>query len=161
MARYPQFYSGTSTVDFEIRVPESIEYSFPRLSSFGGNVEVSHVIGQIRAESIRGNVEVKDVQGTVSASSVSGNVNVEIKAVQAECTMRFSSISGNINVSAPANLDAAIDMSSASGMLKTDFPIDVQERRYGPGRWARGKLGSGRQILRISSVSGRVSLIQK
>ncbi len=75
--------------------------------------------------------------------------------------MTFRSISGNVEVSAPSNLDALVDMSTASGMLKTDFPIDVQERRYGPGREARGRLGSGKQILWINSQSGRVSLIQK
>ena len=161
MTRYPQFYSGTSTVDFEVRVPTSVEFNFNRLSSFGGNVEVNNVFGRLRAESVRGNVEVKDVRGLVSASSVSGNVSAEIDRTQGPSNMRFTSISGNIDVSAPSNLDALIDMSSASGLLRTDFPIDIQERRYGPGRWARGKLGSGKQIIHISSVSGRVSLIQR
>ncbi len=160
-SRFPPFYSGTSTVDFEVRVPSSIEYNFTGLSSFGGNVEVSHVIGRLRAESVRGNVEVKDVRGLVSASSISGNVSGEITQVQEPSNMKFRSTSGNVEVSAPANLDALVEMSTASGMLKTDFPIDVQERRYGPGREARGRLGSGKQILWIDSQSGRVSLIQK
>ncbi len=75
LSRFPPFYNGTSTVDFEVRVPSSVEYNFTRLSSFGGNVEVSHVIGRLRAESVRGNVDVKDVLGLVSASSISGNVS--------------------------------------------------------------------------------------
>ncbi len=161
MSRFPPFYSGTSTVDFEVRVPSSVEYNFTRLSSFGGNVEVSHVMGRLRAESVRGNVEVKDVRGQVSASSISGNVSAEIDRVQEAGNMTFRSISGNVEVSAPSNLDALVEMSTASGMLKTDFPIDVQERRYGPGREARGRLGSGKLILWINSQSGRVSLIQK
>jgi hypothetical protein len=158
---YPHFYNGATTVDFEVRVPGSTEYNFDRLSSFGGNVEVTNVLGRLRADSVRGNVEVKDVRGLVSASSVSGNVSARIDRLEGPSNMRFTSISGNIVVSAPANLDALIDMSSASGLLRTDFPIDVQERRYGPGSIARGKLGSGKQILHISSVSGRVSLIQR
>jgi len=159
--RYQRFGYGNASVDFEVRVPESVEYNFGRLSSFSGNVEVSNIIGRLRAESVRGNVDVKDVRGLVSASSVSGNVDVDIDQVSGLGNMRFSSISGNIRVRAPSNLDALIDMSSASGLLRTDFPIEVQELRYGPGRSARGRLGSGRQILRISSVSGQVSLIQK
>jgi hypothetical protein len=160
-SHHPRFHRGQSTVDFEIRVPNSIRYNFARLSSFGGNVAVSNVIGMLRAESIRGNVEVRDVRGLVSASSVSGNVNVEIIQTREPGNMRFRSISGNVVVVAPANLDALIAMSSDSGMLRTDFAIDIQERRYGPGREARGKLGSGRQVLWINSNSGRVSLIQK
>jgi DUF4097 and DUF4098 domain-containing protein YvlB len=142
-------------------VPASVDYNFTRISSFGGNVEVSRIGGRLRAESVRGNIEIRDVRGLVSAKSVSGNVNVEIAQGQVPSHMRFTSISGNIDVSAPLKFDAVIDMSSASGLLRTDFPIDVQERRYGPGRTARGRLGSGGRVLYISSVSGRVSLIHK
>jgi hypothetical protein len=158
---YPPFHTGNTIVDFEIRVPISVAYNFSRLSSFSGNVEISHVIGGIRADSVRGNVEIKDVSGLVSASSHSGNVSVEIDGAQGRSNMRFSSISGNITVRAPAGLDALIDMSSMSGQLKTDFPIEIQEHRYGPGRSARGRLGDGRQILHMTSVSGIVSLISK
>ncbi len=158
---YPRFSDGSSTVDFEVRVPESIQFNFDRLSSFNGNVVVSNVTGRLRADSRRGNVEIKDVRGWMSATSVSGDVTVEISRVLDQSVMRFRSISGNVVVSAPANLDAFIEMSSDSGMLRSDFPIDVQERRYGPGREARGKLGSGKQMLWINSNSGRVSLIQK
>ena len=161
---YPRFMQsghGNAGVDFEIRVPKFIEYNFSRLSSFSGKVEISDVVGRLRADSVRGDVEVSDVRGLVSASSVSGNVSVDIDQVSGPGNMRFSSISGNIDVRAPADLDALIDMSSVSGLLRTDFPIEIRERRYGPGRSARGRLGSGKQILRITSVSGQVSLTHK
>jgi len=163
VARPPRVPGGTSAVDFEVRVPSAIPFNFNRLASFGGNISVTNVAGRLRAESVRGSVEIKDVRGLVSASSVSGNVTVEINGVQDsdKNIMRFRSISGDVIVSAPANLDALIAMSSDSGMLRSDFPIDIQERRYGPGREARGKLRSGKQMLWINSNSGRVSLIQR
>jgi DUF4097 and DUF4098 domain-containing protein YvlB len=88
-------------------------------------------------------------------------VKIEMGEGQDRNNMSFSSISGNIDISAPSNLDALVEMSSASGILKTDFPLEIQESRYGPGRSARGRLGKGKQILHIRSVTGRVSLIQK
>jgi hypothetical protein len=51
-------------------------------------------------------------------------------------------------------------MSTISGGLKTDFPIEVTEPRYGPGRSAKGRIGSGARNLHIRSVSGRVSLLK-
>jgi DUF4097 and DUF4098 domain-containing protein YvlB len=156
-----RFQPMDANVELEIRVPNSIEYNFTRLSSFGGKVEVSDVVGRLRAESVRGNVELSDVRGLVSASSFSGNVKIEIGKNQDRNNMRFSSISGNIDISAPSSLDALVEMSSASGMLKTDFPLEIQESRYGPGRSARGRLGTGKQILNVRSVTGRVSLNQK
>jgi hypothetical protein len=159
--RYLQFGHGNAMVDFEVYVPSTTEYNFDRLASFGGKVEVSDVIGRLRAESRVGDVEVKNVRGLVSASSVSGNVSVDIDQASGRNNMRFSSISGDVIVRAPAELDALVDMSSISGFLKTDFPIEIQEMRYGSGRSARGKLGTGSQLLNIRSVSGEVSLIRK
>jgi len=157
---FPKFDMGKTSVEIAVRVPDSVAYNFNRISSFNGNVEISNVIGRLRAESVRGNVVLKGVSGLVSASSHSGNVRVEIHEAQGRNNMRFSSISGDVDVQAPAGLDALIDMSSNIGLLKTDFPIEIQERRYGPGRSARGRLGSGKQIIFMTSVSGIVSLHQ-
>jgi|WetSurMetagenome_2_1015567.scaffolds.fasta_scaffold73961_2 hypothetical protein len=161
MVRYPRVPGGTTIVDLEVKVPSAVSFNFDRIASFVGNVSVTNVMGRLMASSVRGIVDVRDVRGLVSAQSISGNVTVEIGRVQEPGNMRFRSISGDVLVSAPANLDALIAMSSDSGMLRSDFPIDIQERRYGPGREAKGKLGSGKQSLWINSNSGRVSLIQR
>jgi hypothetical protein len=158
--RYPQVRNCNASVTFEVRVPQATSYNFDRISSVSGKVDVRNVTGQIRAESVSGAVGVTDVSGLVSASSVSGDVSVQITRLQGAGDMRFSSISGDVTVRAPANLDGDVEMSTMSGSLRTDFPIEVQERRYGPGRSARGRLGSGARNLRITTVSGRVSLIR-
>jgi hypothetical protein len=155
---YPERCNCDAGINFEVRVPQGIDYSFDRLASVSGNVEILSIRGRLKAESVSGNVSVKDVFGVVSASSVSGNVEVTITRMEGTGEMKFSSVSGNVNVKAPSNLEADIEMSSISGSLKTDFPIEIQERRYGPGRSARGRLGAGTNNLRITSVSGRVSL---
>ncbi len=157
---YPERRNCNASVNFEVRVPNSTNYNFDRVMSVSGNVEVRNVTGQIRAETVSGDVLVADVTGLVSASSVSGNVEAQITRLQGSGEMKFSSVSGNVVVRAPANLDADIEMSTLSGSLKSDFPIEVREPRYGPGRSARGRLGSGLNNLRIQTVSGRVSLIR-
>jgi hypothetical protein len=157
--RYPQTGNANASVDFDIRVPRSVEYNFDRISSVSGNVSVSGATGRLKVESVSGNVEVKDVSGIVSAAAVSGNVMVELTKAGAG-NMKFASVSGDVSVRAPGNLDADIDMSTISGGLKTDYPIEISEPRYGPGRSARGRLGGGGISLRIASVSGRVSLLR-
>ena len=159
--RTPGRPANNARIDFEVRVPESVEYNFTRIWAFSGDVDISGVVGRLNAESVRGNVTLKDVGGLVNASSFSGNIKVDMGKTQKRSNMRFASISGNIDVLAPASLDAVIDISCSSGLLRTDFPLQVQELRYGPARSARGRLGSGLQILRLRSVSGRVNLIQK
>ena len=155
---YPERCNCHVDVRFEVKVPRSISYDFRHLSSVSGDVDVSGVTGKLHASSVSGNVRVKDVTGAVSASAVSGNVEVDIDRLEGTDSMKFSSVSGNVNVSLPSSLDADIQMSSLSGSLKTDFPIEVKERRYGPGRSAQGRVGSGSRTLNMSAVSGSVSL---
>jgi hypothetical protein len=158
--RYPQTRNCNASANIEIRVPASVNYNFDRLVSVSGSVDVAGVTGQIRADSVSGNVSVTDVSALVSANTVSGNVLVKISKLVGTGDMSFRSISGDVNVTAPARLDADVEMSTISGSLKTDFPIEVIEKRYGPGRSARGRLGTGSQSLRITTVSGRVSLVK-
>jgi DUF4097 and DUF4098 domain-containing protein YvlB len=156
--RYPERCNCHVDVRFEVKVPRSISYDFRHIASVSGDVEVSSVTGKLHASSVSGTVRVKDVSGSVSATAVSGNVEVDIDRLEGTENMKFTSVSGNVNVSLPSSLDAEIQMSSLSGSLKTDFPIEVKERRYGPGRSAQGRVGNGSRTLIVSTVSGGVSL---
>jgi hypothetical protein len=163
--RYLQFGRAiprmNASVDFEIRVPKSIEYNFSPIKSLSGNVEVTNVIGSVWAESVGGNVEIRDVQGLINASSISGSVHGDFKQTPRLNKMWFRTISGSILVKAPFNLNAMVKMQSDAGLLKTDFPIEIQEMRYGLGKFVDGKLGAGTQTVDIRSVYGNISLIQK
>ncbi len=158
--RYPEGRGGNASVDFVVRVPRGVRFNFSDISTVSGDVYLSDVVGNIRARSVSGSVEVTNVTGIVSADSVSGNVNVYLKKVEGEGDMRFNSVSGNVTVRAPANLSGYVDMKSTIGALTTEFPIEIQEHRYAPGRSARGRLGTGTCSILISSVSGRVSLLK-
>jgi hypothetical protein len=149
-----------ASVDLEIRVPKSIEYNFSPLKSLSGNVEVFNVTGSVWAESVGGNVAIHDVQGLIRVSSISGNVQADIKQTPLVSKMWFRTISGSILIKAPIKLNAMVKMQSDAGLLKTDFPIEIQDRRYGPGKFADAKLGSGIQTVDIRSVYGNISLVQ-
>jgi hypothetical protein len=150
-----------ASVDLEIRIPQSIPFKQIVLLCFSGKAEVSGVEGAFIIRSLMGSIEVKNVLGSVFASSTSGTVNAYLEHTTKPSTMDFSSISGNVFVRAPANLSATIEMSSHSGLLKTDFPIEVREDRYGPGKYIRSQLGAGNERLLIRSNSGQVSLVHK
>lgn len=177
--RYPRERNCNAGVRFEVRVPRGTRYNFERLSTASGNisvtnvtghvsvhtasgnVEVNNVSGEISAGSASGNVRVGEIRGTVSASTASGNVNVEIAQLEGAGDMKFSSASGNVNVRLPSTLDADVFMSTASGSIETNFPIEIKKPRYGPSSHARGLLGNGARSLRISSASGDVSLMSR
>jgi DUF4097 and DUF4098 domain-containing protein YvlB len=174
--RYPSHCNCDASVRFEVRVPRSVNVNLEKVSTASGNIEIADVRGDVNVSTASGDVtitgvngtihgatasgemRVKNVVGEVSAQSASGNVEVEIEQLQGTQDMKFSSASGDVHVKLPANLDADVSMSSATGSIRTDFPIEVKERRYGPGSEAHGQLGSSSRSIRLSSASGDVSL---
>jgi hypothetical protein len=156
--RYPKHCNCNASINFKVQVPRSISYDFESISSVSGSVEMQGVTGSIHANSVSGEVRVKDVSGSVNANSVSGSVEVEIQKLSGNDDMKFNSVSGSVNVRLPGDIDADVDMSTMSGSLKTDFPLEVQKEKYGPRNSARGRLGDGSRRLRMSSVSGSLTL---
>jgi hypothetical protein len=159
-ARYPSNCNCNADIRFELRVPRSLSYNFDQVSTASGDINVSGIRGQVRVSTASGDVEVKDVAGEVNARSASGDVDVEISSLEGTGDMKFASASGDVHVRLPASLDADVRMSTVSGTVKTDFPIEVRQPRYGPGSNARGRLGGGNRSLQITSASGDVSLMK-
>lgn len=174
--KYPRECNCDASVRFELRVPRGVRLNFDRVSTASGNIRlkgatgdvkvstasgdvtVEDVAGEINASTASGNVSVRNVAGTVSASSASGDVRADIARLEGTGDMKFSTASGDVDVRLPSNLDADVHLSTVSGTLKTNFPLEVKEREHGPGSSARGQLGGGTRRLRISSASGDVSL---
>ena len=175
-ADYEDHCNCDASLRFEVKVPRSVRFNFEKISTASGNlsaesvtghvemntasgnVTLAGVSGEIHASSASGNVNVKDAAGNVSASSASGDVEVELTRVEGDGDMRFSSASGNVHVRLPASIDAQVEMSTVSGSIETNLPIEVKHNNYGPGSRARGQLGGGSRLLKISSASGDVSL---
>lgn len=156
--RYPKHCNCDTSIRFEVQVPRSVKYDFDHIASVSGDVQVTGVTGRLNASAVSGDVHIKDVSGSVSASAVSGDVQVEINRLDGSDDMKFNTVSGDVSVMLPGSLDADVDMSSFSGSIKTDFAIEVRSERYGSRNSARAKLGEGSRRLKMSSVSGDLSL---
>jgi hypothetical protein len=157
--RPPPFDFGDS-VDFEVRVPQLKKYE-TSLHTIRGNIEISGLSGAVWAVSDRGNIDVKGVHGSIMARSNDGGIRGDLAQTKEVAFMTFASIGGDVVVKAPGDLESNIYLFSGSGRLNTDFPIKIQERRYGSGREAQGTLGSSQQRLSITSAWGSVSLLKK
>jgi DUF4097 and DUF4098 domain-containing protein YvlB len=176
--KYPDHCNCDASVNFEVKVPRAIRYTFDSISTVSGQVAVTDVTGDLKARSVSGEVRVKTVRGATNASAVSGRVLVDdaVGSVSAKSTsgavdvvitqlqgteeMDFSSVSGGVEVKMPGNLDANVEMSVLSGGLKTDFPLHIEATGRGPGQRATGMVGAGTRSLKIKSVSGSVSLLK-
>jgi DUF4097 and DUF4098 domain-containing protein YvlB len=156
--KYPKHCNCDASIRFEVQVPRSVKYDFDHIGSVSGDVKVTGVTGRLNANTVSGDVHITDVSGSVSATAVSGDVKVEISRLDGSDDMKFNTVSGDVSVTLPGSLDADVDMSSFSGSIKTDFGIEVKSERYGSRNSARAKLGDGSRRLKMSSVSGDLSL---
>jgi hypothetical protein len=175
--QYPRGGSYDANVRFVVQVPRGPRYLFDSLSTASGDIDISGVAGDVKANTASGNVTLRQVEGnvkastasgdvsvqeasgTVTASTASGDVDVDLIRVEGDGRLAFSSASGDVTVKAPAQLDADVEMSTASGSLTTDFPLTIDDRE-GHGRKAYGRLGKGTRPLKISTASGNVRLVR-
>jgi hypothetical protein len=159
--RYPHRCNNcNASVQFQIQVPRSISFTYDGIHSISGDVNVTSVTGRLNAATVSGTVRVTDVTGSVSAKSVSGDVDVQISRLEGTEDMSFSTVSGSVTARLPAGLDASVELSSFSGSIDTSFPIEIKEDRFTSGHRASGQIGSGTRQVRMSSMSGNVSLKQ-
>jgi predicted membrane protein len=130
-----------------------------QVSTASGDIEITQVRGAVQASTASGDVRIDDVEGTATASSASGDLDVGLTRVEGAGEMRFSSASGDVTVRVPPQVNADVEMSTANGSLKTDFPLTIEDREHS-GQKAYGKLGTGAIKLKISTASGDASLIR-
>lgn len=176
-ARYPEQCNCDASIKFEVQVPSESKYDFERLStasgdisvtgargtliakSASGDVSVTGFSGEVKVSTASGDIHISDVSGSVNARAASGDLDIQIARLEGTGPMEFSTASGDVTVSLPSDLDAEVAMSTVSGALETDFPIEVKERKRGSsGRQAFGRVGNGSRSVKISTASGDVRL---
>ena len=147
-SKTPPQYSGA------LQLPPAIH-----LKSSSGQVTVSDVAGSMRLEGR--NIEVQNVEGTLYAFSTSGDIKGVLKPTSRQSVLQLSSSSGNISLQAPDDISAQIHIQSSTGQVKTDFALETREMRYGSGKFVQGKLGDGKHVIDIRSLSGAITFSKK
>lgn len=157
-----------ASVDFTVHVPAGVRFAATTVS---GDVYADRLRSPVRAASVSGDVHVQ-TYGPVQASSVSGDVTADVGRGGEE--MEFRSVSGNVSLRLPANVDADLQARTISGEIESDFPLTMdsmarrsedREERGGfvrvnvrVGHEAHGRLGRGGSELKITTVSGDITV---
>jgi DUF4097 and DUF4098 domain-containing protein YvlB len=128
------------------------------LNTASGDTRITNVQGDVRANSASGDVTILGASGMVSAQTASGDIKVEISRAEGSGEMKFASASGDVTVTVPNQIGAQVQLSTGSGDIKSDFPINVEDTP-GHGKRASASLGSGGPIiLKMSAASGDIQL---
>lgn len=124
--------------------------------SVSGNVKVTQADGYVRSETVSGDVSIGNSNPpSLKATTVSGDVQFDGK-VSANGRFEMKSHSGSVVISLPADSSFALEASTFSGSVKSDF--DMKIRELNGMKSVRGTVGSGGATLAVSSFSGSVSI---
>lgn len=107
----------------------------------------------LKARAVNGKIEVSGHAGPVKAHTVSGPIRLELKRLAGEVQIR--TVSGSARVKMPKTSGASVDLSTVSGSLVSQLPLQVERRGR---RGLSGTLGQGGPQVRARTVSGSVTL---
>jgi DUF4097 and DUF4098 domain-containing protein YvlB len=127
------------------------------IKSVSGDIKATGIKGSIELSSISGEIDLKDVSDarSVSAKTVSGNITY-IGAIVAGGNYELKSFSGNVEMRIPAGSAFDFEASTRSGVVDTDFSVEVSGR-ISP-KEIHGTVNKGGARIRLSSFSGDIDL---
>jgi lia operon protein LiaG len=104
-----------------------------------------------------GNIELAGISSpSLSLETGSGTVRADLRTDLE--SLRVETGSGDVAVTAPATLDAEVEIETSSGDIESDFPLQVT-------RHARdhlvGRIGTGKGRIAVETGSGDVRLIKR
>jgi Putative adhesin len=140
------------------------------VTTASGNVNVSNVKGDVRANAVSGVIRIANPGARVDASDTSGEVEIQgasndVKAhaisglvsVQgnpsAGSYWDLKTVSGGVQLRVPTTANFHFSAEAASGEIRTDVPIVVEEQ----GKHSlRAHMGNGGGRVEVHTVSGEI-----
>lgn len=143
--------SGVATLE-SLRGPVTTE-------TVSGDVSSRGQSGKLRGETVSGGVTLNAFGGSsVRLHTVSGEVFADLKQAEPDSSAEVETVSGSVYLRLPINSSQKVRVESVSGRLTSAFP--ELRADSGPGsRTLKGSLGDGRGKVKVSTVSGSVSLL--
>ncbi|MEE4300001.1 MAG: DUF4097 family beta strand repeat-containing protein [Pseudomonadales bacterium] len=128
------------------------------ITSVSGDVTIRDIGGEVHATSVSGSVELS--LGEVSrlrAQSTSGDLSARVRLL-ADARVELETVSGEIELELGGARDGDYELSTFSGDLDNCFGPRAERRRYSPGRDLKFREGDGERDVRISTMSGSITL---
>ena len=141
-----------------------------RISTTSGNVNISNVKGDVRAHVVSGVIRITNPGARVDTSNTSGEVEIQgasndVKAhaisglvsVQGNPSSGsywdLKTVSGGVQLRVPATANFHFSAEAATGEVRTDVPIVVEEQ----GKHSlRAHMGNGGGRVEVHTVSGEI-----
>jgi hypothetical protein len=149
---------GSPEVRYEIKLPQ--EMGRVMLTSQNGSVKLTGVSGQIFVEGANGSIELTDVKGVSKVQTANGKIRALLEEAS-DGPMEFVAANGSIDVTIKSNFDADLEATTVRGSINLDDQFGISPQRELVGQRARGQIGQGGQLLKITTVNGSIRLAKQ
>ncbi len=120
-----------------------------RVNSASGRVRIDHAGGDVQVNSASGRIRVGVADASVNAKTASGDITVEDAR---NGVVSLNAASGDLHIGVRAGVTAHLDVSSVSGRIRSDLPIDDTAPETGSSLDVRARTMSGNIVIAPASV---------
>lgn len=146
---------GDLKVEFELTVPRTAD--LVGITTVNGDVSIKGSDGSTRASTVNGAVRASELGGSAKLTTVNGTVEADFEQLYQGSEIKMTTVNGRVTVTLPSDANATVKASSLSGTIDNDFGLPVRKGEF-VGRDLYGRLGSGDVAIKMSSVSGGLSV---
>ena len=129
-----------------------------RYKSVSGDINLKNQAETVRIEQVSGDTEASlGSAGSLKYNAVSGDAKLSVKG---DVKLSAESVSGDIALSLLTNPDVRLSINGGPGGaihngLSDDKPLSP---KYGPGSKLETRIGEGKGVIEVSTLSGDISL---
>jgi DUF4097 and DUF4098 domain-containing protein YvlB len=142
-----------SYVEYTITVPRKARLDDIQL--INGPLDVSGVLGEVRAECINGKLTATGLSNRAKLSTVNGMLEAKFDRVPAE-SLELNSVNGRIDLTLPSDAKVSLDANTVHGGISSEFGLHASHHMVGHD--LHGTLGGGGTHIHLSNVNGAIEI---
>jgi len=147
--------NNDTRVDFTVQVPAGVNLA---ARTVNGSITAEGLQSDTYGTTVNGSVNLSTT-GTARATTVNGSINATMDRAVWPNGGKFSTVNGAVTLRLPAAVNAEVRLSTVSGGIQSDFPLQLSNDP-GP-KHAEAVLGAGGQRLDVTTVNGGISLLRR
>jgi hypothetical protein len=142
-----------SSVEYSIAVPRNARLD--QIQLINGALEVTGVLGEVRAECINGKLIANGLTNRAKLSTVNGALEAKFDRTPAD-SIDLESVNGRVELTLPSDAKASLEATTVHGSISNQFGLHTSNHMIGHD--LHGTLGGGGTHIRLSNVNGSIEV---
>ncbi|HUG11398.1 MAG TPA: DUF4097 family beta strand repeat-containing protein, partial [Opitutaceae bacterium] len=124
-------WTNSGDVTYSVTVPHGA--SLRKVRTVNGSVHVENVGGTVDVATVNGSIDTSGLRSDANLETVNGNVKARFASVSDNQSIEIGSVNGRSEIVLPEDANCGIKARTVHGGIRTDFDLEVDKRKYGPG----------------------------